>query len=116
MHELSLARGLITEIQKAAVKEHAHKVTLVRLVIGPCSGIEREAFELAFPLAAEGTLMEAAVLITEDPPISVRCRNCEAITTPPTTNIACQKCKSYHVDILNGREFCVKSIDLEVDE
>lgn len=68
MHELSLALALIDELEKAAQRESATRVTAVNVSIGEFSGVERDPFEFCFPLAAQGTIVEGAALSIEEVP------------------------------------------------
>lgn len=59
MHELGLTRNIV-----AIVGEHAgaRKVKRVRLSIGPKACVEQQALSFCFELAAQGTVLEGAVL------------------------------------------------------
>ena len=114
MHELSLAQGLVEEVEKAALAEAALRVTRVVVVIGSYSGVERDAFEFAFPLAAEGTLAESASLVVELQPIRVECRKCGQTSSPEPTLLQCLACGSNEVSLIGGRDFLIRSIELEI--
>ena len=116
MHELSLAEGLIEQLAQAAAAENALRVTRVVVVIGKYSGVEREAFEFAFPFAAEGSVAEGAELIIEELPVTVECRMCHATTHPEPTLLLCSKCESNEVELKGGREFLIQSAELEIPD
>ncbi len=65
MHELSLCVSLVEQIEAVATREQATCVTRVELVVGDRSGVEPEALEFAFPMAAEGTVAQGAELVIE---------------------------------------------------
>ncbi|VGO12696.1 Hydrogenase/urease nickel incorporation protein HypA [Pontiella desulfatans] len=114
MHELSLAQGLVEQLEQAASMQNALRIDRIVLVIGKYSGVERDAFEFAFPFAAEGTLAENAVLEIEELPVEVECCQCKAVSHPEPTFLLCRACGSNEVKLMGGREFLVRSIELEI--
>lgn len=113
MHELSLACSLVEEAEKVLDAENAGHATRVSVGIGKLSGIEMDAFEFAFPLAAEGTRLENAELVIEDLPIRVRCRDCDKESNPDFPRCACTACGSDNIELLGGREFVIQSMEVE---
>lgn len=114
MHELSLAEDLIEQLTQAAASEQALRVKRVTVTIGKYSGVEPDAFEFAFPFAAEGTVVEGAELVIQELPITVECRICHATSHPEPTQLACSKCHSDDVELKGGREFLIQSAELEI--
>ncbi len=112
MHELSLAMALIEELERAAKREGATQVTAVSVVIGALSGVERDPFEFCFPLAAEGSCVEGATLEIEEVPLTVLCRACGAKTEARLPDLSCGKCGDFGVDVIDGREFRVRSMEV----
>jgi hydrogenase nickel incorporation protein HypA/HybF len=114
MHELSLAQGLVEELEKIVLAEAAVRVERVVVVIGTYSGVERDAFEFAFPFAAEGTLCDGATLVVESQPIHVECRKCGKTSSPEPTLLACLDCGATDVSLTGGRDFLIRSVELEI--
>lgn len=114
MHELSLAQELIEQIARAAERENAVRVLRVVVVIGAYSGVECDAFSLAFPLAAEGTVTEGAELVIEALPARAVCRQCQNEVRPAQGHLICEHCGSTAVSVHAGRELLIRSIDLEI--
>jgi hydrogenase nickel incorporation protein HypA/HybF len=112
MHELSLASALIEQIQEILAREGAGSVARVTVLIGAMSGVEREAFEFAFPIVAEGGVADGAELIIEEAPIRVRCVRCEAESAPPFPSVHCTACASTDVTITAGRDFMLQSLEV----
>lgn len=113
MHELSLACSLVEEAEKVLETEHAARATRVTVGIGKLSGIEIDAFEFAFPMAAKGTRLESAELVIEDLPVRVRCRDCGQESSPDFPRCACTACGSDNIELLGGREFMIQSMEVE---
>ena len=65
MHEMSLLRGLLRQIEDLARRNHAVRVTVVRLRLGPLAHIEPDHLREHFVDAARGTVAEAARLEIE---------------------------------------------------
>jgi hydrogenase nickel incorporation protein HypA/HybF len=65
MHELSLLRGLIHQIEALACQNGAASVSVVRLRLGPLAHIEPDHLREHFAQAARGTVAESARLDIE---------------------------------------------------
>lgn len=113
MHELSLACSLVEEAEKVLDAERAERAICVSVGIGRLAGIEIDAFEFAFPMAAKGTRLEKAELIIQNLPIRIRCRQCEKESTPDFPRCACAFCESDDIELLGGREFNIQSMEIE---
>jgi hydrogenase nickel incorporation protein HypA/HybF len=62
MHELSLLRGLLRQIEATARRQQAARVSVIRLKLGPLAHIEPDHLREHFVTAARGTVAEAARL------------------------------------------------------
>lgn len=113
MHELSLAESMVRELVDYIEKNSVKKVFAVSVVIGKLSGVEKEPFEFAFPIAAEGTLLETAMLNVEVQKVVVLCNECGTKTTLDIPFMKCSSCSSRNVKIVNGKEFLIKSMEIE---
>lgn len=113
MHELSLAVSLVDEVESILKRENARKVLRVSVSIGELSGVEKEPFEFCFPLAAEGTPLEQAMLDIEEVSAVLHCQDCGARTQPEVPFLICAKCRSSNVSIVEGREFLITSLEVE---
>ena len=113
MHELSLACSLVEEAEKVLEAEQAARAVRVTVGVGKLSGVEIDAFEFAFPMAAKGSRLETAELIVHDLPIRVRCRACQKESNPDFPRCACTYCESDDIELLGGREFNIQSMEIE---
>ena len=116
MHELSLAQSLIEQVVTAAEAEDAVRVLRVVVAVGPYSGVEKTAFEFAFPFAADGTAVEGAELVIEDVPASIVCDLCHATSRAHPTRLTCPRCGSDHVNLKGGHTFLIREIELDIEE
>ncbi|OGV20932.1 MAG: hydrogenase maturation nickel metallochaperone HypA [Lentisphaerae bacterium GWF2_38_69] len=113
MHELSLAQSMVSELVSYIEKNNVKKVHQVTIVIGKLSGAEKEPFEFAFPIAAEGTLLETAELVVEIQKVVILCNECRSETTLDMPLMKCPSCSSRSVKIIKGKEFIIKSMEIE---
>ena len=113
MHELSLASAMVEQLQAAALREGASRIVAIEVVVGALSGVEREPLEFCFPVAAEGTLAEGAELRIEEQDVKVRCGACGQLGAPEPPGLACLSCGSLAVEVLEGRDFKVKAMEVQ---
>lgn len=113
MHELSLAMDLVDQLTEVVTSEKASKVLEISVVIGAMSGVERVPFEFAFPEAARNTPLEGAVLNILEIPLVLKCNHCGLESEPDELIMVCPGCNSISVEIIKGKEFLIKSMEVE---
>ncbi len=87
----------------------------VRLRIGRLAGVMVEAVRFCFPLVAEGTVVEGAELVIEQPEGRAQCLDCgrEFVQDAPTTPCPCGSRRFRRVA---GEELVVAGFELLVEE
>ena len=65
MHELSICKQIVNQVNDIAQHHQAAAIESVSLKIGPLSGVEAPLLKQAFPFAAADTVAENAELIIE---------------------------------------------------
>jgi hydrogenase nickel incorporation protein HypA/HybF len=73
------------------------------------------ALEFSFELCAHGTAVEGAALELQEVPIGVRCRSCGADSEPAGFPLACGACGELNVEVVQGEELLVESLELEAE-
>lgn len=73
MHELSIARAVVAEVEDAARRHGADAVGSVTLSVGRLAGVVPGALTFGFELAAEATMLDGAELVIEFEPAVVWC-------------------------------------------
>ncbi len=116
MHELSIAEALISEVETLAECERAVAVRRVVLMLGDLSGVDPEALRTAFPVAAEGSRAAEAELVIEKVSARVRCSVCGHTEPADDYAVICSLCGAVAVEITEGRELLIKSLELSVEE
>jgi hydrogenase nickel incorporation protein HypA/HybF len=113
MHELSICRALVQEVEQVARTRSAQRVISVVVRIGPLAGIEPKLLRSAFPLACAGTLACGAELVVEWTPVRVQCRECGARAEVAHNSLACPSCGSWRIQVVEGEELLLTRVELE---
>ena len=113
MHELSIARSILSIVAQAARDEGFERVLEIRLKIGEFSGLVPECLQEFFPIAAKGTPAEGAALVMETIPASFRCLDCGYEGPADRKNACCPRCRGTALRMTQGREFYVEDLKVE---
>ncbi|GAB7184739.1 hydrogenase maturation factor HypA/HybF [Kitasatospora sp. Ki12] len=120
MHEMSIAAAVVEQVDAAARDHGAPGVTRVRLQVGELAGVVPQALDFCFELACAGTLVEGAVLQTEQVAARARCGSCATeweVGMPP--DLGCPSCSGGlsegvsggGVELLSGRELQILDVE-----
>lgn len=112
MHELAVCQGIMEQVMAIARQHGARRVTAVKVMIGPLSGVEPQLLAQAFPIASAGTPAEAAELQMEMLPLKVRCRGCGAESEAQPNRLVCAACGDWHTRLVCGDEMLLASVEL----
>jgi hydrogenase nickel incorporation protein HypA/HybF len=110
MHELAIADSVV---RIACAHAGGRRVTKVDVKVGHLRQVVPSALEFAFGLVAEGTEVEGAELAIEAVPAAGRCRGCGADTPLPELPLRCARCGGFDVEVLQGEELLVDSLEIE---
>lgn len=113
MHELSIAHALVEQVDALIDQHGAKEASLIRVRIGPLSGVVPELLESAFTLTACGSRMENARLEFTHTAIEVQCEACGAETTAEMNHLVCSKCGDWHTKVISGDELLLERVELE---
>jgi hydrogenase nickel incorporation protein HypA/HybF len=114
MHELSIAKELSDIIMEVALKENLSKVIKVNICFGELVQIVPDIFETAFSVIVEDTIIREAELEIEILPVKLRCRNCNnECQVKDKYFFLCDNCNSFDIDIIEGKEIYLRSIEGE---
>ncbi|MFZ0467628.1 MAG: hydrogenase maturation nickel metallochaperone HypA [Thiogranum sp.] len=112
MHEFSVCIALMEQVERIAREHRAVRVERIVLQLGPLSGVEASLLEHAWPLAASGTLAEAAELVIEAAPVQVECTACGAVSEARPNRLLCAACGDYRTRLVSGDEMLLANIEL----
>lgn len=107
MHERSLVRSLLRQVDQIAAEHEEANVAEVTVEVGPLSGVEVDLVKIAFEeLSPSSTLQVLEV------PLTVRCAKCHAESDLSSFVFRCESCGSGEVQVISGDEFRLISLTL----
>ncbi len=112
MHELAICQQLLSQVERLGRSHRAASVDHIVVSAGPLSGVEPQLLEQAFEVARTGTVAHDATLEIRTGPVRIRCRECGAAGEAVVNRILCEECKSWHVEVLEGFELMLMSVEL----
>lgn len=113
MHELSVCQALIEQVTRVARDNGAGRVVSITIAVGPLSGVEPALLEHTYPIAAAGTVAEAATLVVEVVSVRVSCRSCGAETGAAANRLLCGECGDWRVDVTGGEDLLLERVEIE---
>lgn len=116
MHERSLAKSLLRQVQAVASKHPTSRVTAIRVRVGEFSGIEPELLESAYDDLAQHTPLNNARLDLKKVPLEAECQQCSNLFRIENFNFQCPACGSVRLTICGGEELLLDSVAMEETE
>ncbi len=110
MHELAIAESIVGIAGRHA---NGRRVTKVQLKVGHLRQVVPSALSFSFELVAQGTPVEGAELEMEEVPATGSCRGCGAESRLKEFPLQCGVCGSFDLQVLEGEELFVESLELE---
>lgn len=120
MHELSVAREIITVAERHA---GGLPVSVVRVEVGRLRQVVPEYLDFYFEIAARETACEGAAMEWKRVPSLLRCDGCGTEWDPAPApareqdellvDFRCPDCRSGRYSVVSGDELLVESIDVE---
>ena len=110
MHELAIAESVVHIASRHA---DGRQVTKVYLKVGHLRQVVPSALAFSFELVAKGTPVEGAELALEEIPVIGKCRECGVENQLKEFPLQCAACGAFDVEILQGEELYVESLELE---
>jgi hydrogenase nickel incorporation protein HypA/HybF len=113
MHEMTIAMNIVDIICQKANEEKAVKVNSVELVIGELSGIMIHSLEFCFEAACKNTIADNAKLYIHKINAKAFCKSCEKDFKMESDFSPCPICNDFHFEIITGKEFSIKSFNID---
>jgi hydrogenase nickel incorporation protein HypA/HybF len=113
MHEMSIAVELIARLEELAAEHKLTRIGSFTVRAGALRGVVPEALDLAFAEAAGDTVAENAKLKLEITPARARCNVCGQTFAPTVDSFLCPVCNQADVEIIEGNEILLLSLDGE---
>jgi hydrogenase nickel incorporation protein HypA/HybF len=113
MHELSIVQNIIEIVASEMERLEAKRVAEVHLEIGKLSGVEYELIEFALKNLSRGSVIESSNILIDKPEGEAMCKQCGNIFTLEDFIGCCDRCSSFDLNIIKGKELRIKSISIE---
>ena len=118
MHELSIVKNPVKTVLSRYTPAENERIISVNVVMGEMHDYEEEWLTKYFVQMTARTVLDGAMLKVERLPIKLRCRNCgsEFGNSKDEGEIflsGCKNCGSNDIEIVNGREFYIKELEVE---
>ena len=113
MHEMSIAMNVVEIATSQALQGEARKINSISLDIGSLAGVMIDSLEFCFDAVCKGTMAEGAELNINQIPARGRCRDCTEEFPAETYLTACPACGGFKIDIFQGQELKIKTINVD---
>ncbi len=111
MHEFSLVRSLLEQVDRIVVEQGGHAAVEVRVEIGPLSGVEPLLVKEAFTQLAGKT-----TLIVDEVSLAARCDSCHVEFELDAFHFVCPHCGNRETRVVRGDAFRLMSVTVDVPE
>ena len=113
---MGIVNDVLTTCQQVAKKAGKTRITHIALTIGELTEIQDFALQFAFEALAPDTMAATASLeVTYLPPKS-HCKICDHVYEHDRFTMLCPQCGSFEVELLQGRELQIDTIEAEDEE
>lgn len=114
MHELSLVRSLLHQVQDVMREHQAESVENIQVEMGPLSGVEPLLVDSAFQQLAPEYAMAGTTLTIREIPLEARCLACQAEFALVNFHFLCPQCQSPQIQVVRGDQF--RLIDITIKQ
>ena len=113
MHERSLVKSLLRQVENLAAGHPGSHVRSIRVRIGEFSGVEPELLASAYSDLITATPFHGVALDMERVPLEGVCEQCGSRFQIERFNFQCGKCGSVRLTLRGGEEMLLDSVTLE---
>lgn len=108
---MGITQGILEISFEAAEDAGATQITGIRVSVGELTQVVDFALQFAFEALTPGTMAEGATLEVNHVPARSRCLDCGAEYGHDRFQMVCPECDSFNVELLQGRELHIDSIE-----
>lgn len=112
MHEYSIVQSLLESCEEHAKANDSQEVSKVVVKIGVLSGVEPDLLETAFNTFKEQTVCHNAQFVMNVQDVVIECLDCNTTSTLQKREFQCPKCQSINIDVKDGEEMFLMSLEL----
>jgi hydrogenase nickel incorporation protein HypA/HybF len=112
MHEQSLVRNLLKQVDQIRRDHGASRVAEVRVELGPLSGVEPALLTSAFEQLANDETVDSASLVIDEVELIAKCEACQTEFEVQDFQFRCPDCEG-NVKVIQGDELLLISVCLD---
>ena len=117
MHELSICRGLCTQLHELAAEHGADKIRRVEIEVGAMSNVVPELLDQAFQVMRDSMpLIAGAELVVRRVPLLADCSDCGNEQELQRFVFECPACGSTKLTVTQGEELLLRQVELGIEE
>jgi hydrogenase nickel incorporation protein HypA/HybF len=116
MHEQSLVRTILAQVEQLAADHGASAVEEVVVTVGALAGVEPLLLSGAFEMLATGDIFRRAKLTIELEPLVLACASCSETFEPSGFAFACRCCGSGETRAVRGEGVILRNVALRLCE
>ena len=113
MHERSLVRALLRQVEHVAAEHPSCRILTIRLCIGEFSGVEPELLATAYGHLVRDTPLRDAALELKYVPLEATCEQCGGRFRVERFKFKCVTCGSVRLVVTGGEEMLLESVTFE---
>ena len=115
MHEESLVRSLLHQVEELAQQHHATEVEDIEVEIGPLSGVESLLVREAFERLKDGCRLPNCTLTITSVGLMVFCNQCSRESELFDFQFVCTHCGSTSLRVLGGDAFRLLNVRMQIE-
>jgi hydrogenase nickel incorporation protein HypA/HybF len=113
MHERSLAKALIRQVEDLSREHPESRVSSIRVRIGEFSGVAADVLAPAFAELVRSSPLCGAQLHIQTVPLEAVCDECANKFQIQRFHFECENCRSRRLTLHGGEEMLLESVTLE---
>jgi hydrogenase nickel incorporation protein HypA/HybF len=96
--------NIVDIVTKEVESRHLQPIDEICVRVGTLSGVDPDALEFAFTIAAQETILNGATLAIERILVAAICRKCGSTNCCENHTYVCMQCGSTELEITQGEE------------
>jgi len=113
VHEVALAQAVWRQVGAEMARRPGARLAAIRLVAGRWSGADPESLEFALRLLVNESAWSKVAIHIRPLPLGLTCKTCGHAFEPPETLLACPACGGRDVEVTQGRDLYLESLEIE---
>ena len=113
MHELDISRHFIEILLSECEEKNITSPKSVKVLLGQLTTYKADPIIFYFDQFKKDTILKGTVLDIKEVPGKLRCLECKKeFTIDDPYDMFCTRCQSPNIEILEGKEFLIQSIEV----